>query len=108
MIGFSLLWWVLLLCSTKSNNNALYFSLVVFLSIVVGFRGIEVCPDTQTYEVIYNSVVVDKDYTYPEPLWVLINFLVYVLGGNFHVLLWISSLITFVFVVFYLLLNEYN
>ncbi|WP_289630128.1 EpsG family protein [uncultured Phocaeicola sp.] len=95
MIGFSLLWWVLLLCSTKSNNNALYFSLVVFLSIVVGFRGIEVCPDTQTYEVIYNSVVVDKDYTYPEPLWVLINFLVYVLGGNFHVLLWISSLITF-------------
>ena len=64
MIGFSLLWWVLLLCSTKSNNNVLYFSLVFFLSIVVGFRGIEVCPDTQTYEVIYNSVVVDKDYTY--------------------------------------------
>ena len=58
MIGFSLLWWVLLLCSTKSNNNVLYFSLVFFLSIVVGFRGIEVCPDTQTYEVIYNSVVV--------------------------------------------------
>lgn len=98
MIGFSLLWWWLLLCSTQRKNYLLYGGLIIFLSIIVGFRGIEVCPDTQTYELIYNSVVVDKEYTYPEPLWVLINFLVYSFGGNFHVVLWVSSLITFFFI----------
>lgn len=97
MLGFSLLWWVLLILSiVKRERFLLFVCLLLTLSVVVGFRGMEVAPDTRTYALIYESVSLYKEYSYPEPLWVLLNLIVYSLGGSFHVLLWISSLITFV------------
>lgn len=95
MLGFSLLWWVLLAFSIiRKERYFLFVCLLLTLSVLIGFRGLEVGPDTQTYALIFESVGENRIYTYPEPLWVLLNFIVYSLGGDFHILLWCASLIT--------------
>ena len=98
MIFFCILWWLLLLLSAKRNSKPLYYFCIIFLSIIIGFRGIEVGPDTQTYEIIFENIGKHEFYTYPEPGWVLLNLFLFKIGGSFHFMLWISSLIILYFV----------
>ena len=93
MIGFCLLWGILLLLSAKKKSQSLYFFTIFFLSILIGFRGLEVGPDTLTYETIFENIGEHNIYTYPEPGWVIFNLIIFKIGGSFHLMLWLSAIL---------------
>lgn len=98
MIGFCLLWGILLIFSTKRKSQPLYFFTIFFLSILVGFRGLEVGPDTLEYETIFENIGKHSIYNYPEPGWVLLNLIIFKVGGSFHFMLWLSALLIFYYI----------
>lgn len=97
MIGFSILWLVLLILSLEKNNKYICWGVLFFLSIMMGYRGVEVGPDTGTYSFLFDWIR-EGGALHLEPLWRLVNYIVYILGGGFNEMLWVVSSIILFFI----------
>ena len=82
-----------LLLSAFTNNRAVYFIACAILFVIAAYRAIEVGTDTLAYGDHFN-LVQDGVYGFAEPLWIALLMVVDYFGGDFRVVLIISSLIT--------------
>ena len=85
----------MLLCSYRKRNNNLMWINIFLLSIIAGARDISIGSDTISYYNIYNYIH-DGSRTFVEYGWFGINKFIQYIGGNFSLLLWITSLLTLI------------
>ena len=96
MLLYTAIWLFLFFLSLKEQKNGvLYYSIIIFLVLLAGLRDISIGTDTSTYMEIYEWVS-DESAKYIEPGWYYLNRVVYLLGGNFTILLTIVSILTLI------------
>lgn len=106
MILYSVIWLILLVASfVKPKNNLLYYSFIIFLVLLAGFRDVTIGTDTPTYFDIFEWIT-DESGKYIEPGWYYLNRIVFLCGGNFTTLLLVTSSLTIVPLVY--LSNHYK
>lgn len=93
MVLFILLYVILLFVRKSVRREGLFLVLLLF-SLLIGFRGISVCIDTQSYLDIYDTIGRSGYSGYPEPLYGYLNLWCNRLGFGFHLFQWVVSLIS--------------
>ncbi len=90
-----------ILVNDKKQNDLLFFCIVGFIIILQGLRSFSVGVDLQSYELYFyqnsqiNIIDIIKIYK-TECLFHIMNRLIFLLGGNFRVVLFVTSIIIFV------------
>lgn len=91
----------ILTSSNKKQSNFLFCCIVGIIIILQGLRSFSVGVDLQSYELyfLYNSqlnvIEIIKIYK-TECLFYIVNRLIFLLGGNFRLVLFVTSIIIFV------------
>ena len=90
----------------KHKNKLLFIASFFVFLFYAGFRDVSVGTDTENYS-FHFDLVASGSLLNSEPLWYLTNKVVFLLGGNFQIMLVVSSFLTLA-PVFYVLYKNFH
>lgn len=95
MIFYIIIWCILLVFSFRSYNKYIYWGSLFFLSIIAGFRDVNIGADTHNYALMFSMIPVQSlHWASTEVGWQVLNRIVFYSGMDFHLFCWVVALLT--------------